>query len=118
MKALVAQELNGPSGLLYTDVDEPAGGPDSVVVDVRAAGVCFPDLLLISGQYQLKLDPPFIPGTEVAGVVRSAPEGDRSEATCTATISARRGPHRAGGSCRWQGVRQSRSGASASAAIL
>ena len=75
MKALVAQELSGPSGLVYTDVDEPAGGPDSVLVDVRAAGVCFPDLLLISGQYQLKLDPPFIPGTEVAGVVCSAPEG-------------------------------------------
>ena len=75
MKALVAEELSGPSGLVYTDVDEPAGGPDSVLVDVRAAGVCFPDLLLISGQYQLRLDPPFIPGTEVAGVVRSAPEG-------------------------------------------
>ncbi len=75
MKALVAQELTGPPGLLYTDVDEPAGGPDAVVVDVRAAGVCFPDLLLISGQYQLKLDPPFIPGREVAGVVRRAPEG-------------------------------------------
>ena len=44
-------------------------------MDVRAAGVCFPDLLLIGGQYQLKVDPPFIPGTEVAGVVRSAPEG-------------------------------------------
>lgn len=75
MKALVAQELTGPAGLVYTDVPDPVGGPDSVVVDVRAAGVCFPDLLLISGQYQLKLEPPFIPGTEVAGVVRSAPEG-------------------------------------------
>ena len=75
MKALVARELSGPPGLDYTDVDEPAGGPDSVLVDVRAAGVCFPDLLLISGQYQLKLDPPFIPGTEVAGVVRAAPRG-------------------------------------------
>ena len=75
MKALVAQELTGPSGLLYAHVDDPAGGPDSVVVDVRAAGVCFPDLLLISGQYQLRLEPAFIPGTEVAGVVRSAPPG-------------------------------------------
>ena len=44
-----------------------------VVVDVGAAGVSFPDLLLIKGEYQLKLDPPFVPGTEVAGVVRSAP---------------------------------------------
>ena len=36
-------------------------------------GVSFPDLLLVKGEYQLKLDPPFVPGTEVAGVVRSAP---------------------------------------------
>lgn len=44
-----------------------------VVIDVGAAGVSFPDLLLIKGEYQLKLDPPFVPGTEVAGLVRSAP---------------------------------------------
>lgn len=75
MKALVAQELSGPSGLAYTDVGEPAAGPDAVLVDVRAAGVCFPDLLLIGGKYQLRIDPPFIPGTEVAGVVRAAPDG-------------------------------------------
>ncbi|MGH3644025.1 MAG: NADPH:quinone oxidoreductase family protein [Mycobacterium sp.] len=75
MKALVAQELSGPSGLVYTDVPdigEPAA-PGMVVVDVGAAGVSFPDLLLIRGEYQLKLDPPFVPGTEIAGVVRSAP---------------------------------------------
>ncbi len=50
-----------------------AGSDGMVVVDVGAAGVSFPDLLLIKGEYQLKLDPPFVPGTEVAGVVRSAP---------------------------------------------
>ncbi len=75
MKALVAQELSGPAGLTYTDVGDLVGGPDVVIVEVRAAGVCFPDLLLISGQYQLKLTTPFIPGSEVAGVVRSAPPG-------------------------------------------
>lgn len=75
MKAVVAQKLSGPDGLAYTDVDEPVAAADTVVVDVGAAGVCFPDLLLIRGEYQLKLDPPFVPGTEVAGVVRSAPEG-------------------------------------------
>ena len=76
MKALVAQELSGPSGLAYTDMDDPADVADenAVIVDVGAAGVCFPDLLLLRGEYQLRLEPPFIPGMEVAGVVRSAPE--------------------------------------------
>ena len=59
MKALVARELSGPAGLDYTDVDD-VGGDDVVVVDVGAAGVSFPDLLLIKGEYQLKLDPPFV----------------------------------------------------------
>ncbi|CAA0124623.1 Alcohol dehydrogenase [Mycolicibacterium vanbaalenii] len=73
MKALVAQELSGPAGLNYVDVDRPADDPEKVVIDVGAAGVCFPDLLLLRGEYQLRLEPPFIPGMEVAGVVRSAP---------------------------------------------
>ncbi len=72
MKALVARELSGPSGLTYTDVDE-VGGDDAVVVDIGAAGVSFPDLLLLRGEYQLRLEPPFVPGMEVAGVVQSAP---------------------------------------------
>jgi NADPH2:quinone reductase len=86
MKACVVQELSGPSGLVYTDVEDVSGGNDTVVIDVRAAGVCFPDLLLSKGEYQLKLPPPFIPGMEAAGVVRSAPEesefkaGDRVSA--------------------------------------
>ncbi|GAS99791.1 quinone oxidoreductase [Mycolicibacterium canariasense] len=72
MKALVAQALTGTDGLAYTDVDDPVPG-DAVIVDVGAAGVCFPDLLLLRGEYQLRLEPPFIPGMEVAGTVRSAP---------------------------------------------
>ncbi|AHC23401.1 MULTISPECIES: NADPH:quinone oxidoreductase family protein [Mycobacteriaceae] len=73
MKALVAQELTGPAGLVYTDVDDPAPGGDAVIVDVGASGVCFPDLLLTRGEYQLRLEAPFTPGLEVAGTVRSAP---------------------------------------------
>jgi NADPH2:quinone reductase len=73
VKALVARELSGPAGLDYTDVDEAVGNDDAVVVDVGAAGVSFPDLLLLRGEYQLRLDPPFIPGMEVAGVVSAAP---------------------------------------------
>ena len=62
-----------------------------VVIDVGAAGVSFPDLLLMSGEYQLKLDPPFVPGTEVAGVVRSAPRlGFRAGPTGYGADHARR----------------------------
>lgn len=75
MKACVVQELSGPEGLLYTDAAEPEGAGDSVLIEVRAAGVCYPDLLLTKGEYQLKLPPPFIPGMEAAGVVISAPAG-------------------------------------------
>jgi NADPH:quinone reductase len=74
MKALVAQALTGTDGLAYIDVDDPVS-PDTVIIDVGAAGVCFPDLLLLRGEYQLRLDPPFTPGMEVAGTVRSAPAG-------------------------------------------
>jgi NADPH2:quinone reductase len=86
MKACVVQELSGPSGLVYTDVDDITGNDATIIVDVRAAGVCFPDLLLSKGEYQLKLPPPFIPGMEAAGVVHWAPEdseykvGDRVSA--------------------------------------
>ncbi|MDG4667401.1 NADPH:quinone oxidoreductase family protein [Mycobacterium sp. 236(2023)] len=75
MKALVAQELSGPSGLAYTDVEDPAASDAAVVIDVGAAGVCFPDLLMLRGEYQMKMPPPFIPGVEVAGTVTSAPDG-------------------------------------------
>jgi NADPH2:quinone reductase len=79
MKACVVQELSGPSGLVYTDVDDVIGNDDTIIVDVRAAGVCFPDLLLSKGEYQLKLPPPFIPGMEAAGVVHWAPEESEFE---------------------------------------
>ncbi|MCV7172843.1 NADPH:quinone oxidoreductase family protein [Mycobacterium manitobense] len=85
MKALVAQSLTGPAGLEYTDVDD-VRNTDAVVIDVGAAGVNFPDLLMLRGEYQLKLDPPFIPGVEVAGTVRSVPED--SEFTVGQRVSA------------------------------
>jgi NADPH:quinone reductase len=76
VKAVVAEELSGPSGLVYKDVDDiPDEVDGAVVVDIRAVGVTYPDLLVIRGEYQMKAPPGFIPGSEVAGVVVSAPEG-------------------------------------------
>jgi NADPH:quinone reductase len=46
MKACVVQELSGPSGIVYTGIDDVTGEGGNVLIDVRAAGVCFPDLLL------------------------------------------------------------------------
>jgi NADPH2:quinone reductase len=97
MKAIQIVDLTGPdSALELVDLPEPESthmlsgpSPDSaVVVDVHCAGVAFPELLQTRGQYQIKPPLPFVPGSEVAGVVRSAPAdatiqaGDRVAAFC------------------------------------
>lgn len=74
MRAVRVSELSGPAAVEIAEVEEPAAD-GQVLVDVKAAGVAFPDLLLSRGQYQLKPDPPFSLGTEAAGIVREAPEG-------------------------------------------
>ncbi len=73
MRAIQVTRLDGPDAVELADVDEPTG--DGVVVDVHAAGAAFPDALLTRGLYQYRPDPPFVLGAEIAGVVRSAPEG-------------------------------------------
>jgi NADPH2:quinone reductase len=73
MRAAQVTSLDGPGAVTVREVDEPSGG--HVVIDVEYAGVTFPDVLLTRGEYQIKPLPPFIPGSEVSGVVRSAPEG-------------------------------------------
>ena len=71
MRAARVMRLEGPDAIEVSEIDEPSG--DGVVVDVHAAGVAFPDALLSRGLYQYKLEPPFVVGAEIAGVVRSAP---------------------------------------------
>jgi NADPH:quinone reductase len=73
MRAAQVTRLDGPDGIELTEIDEPTG--DGVVVDVHAAGAAFPDALLTRGLYQYKPNPPFVLGAEIAGVVRSAPDG-------------------------------------------
>src|SRR5688572_27727722 len=75
MRALQVTRLDGPVALEVNDVPEPTPGDDEVLVDVRAVGVSFPDLLLSRGEYQMKPDPPFQLGVDFAGVVRTAPAG-------------------------------------------
>jgi len=85
MKAIQIVDLTGPdSALRLVDLPEPEpthmlGGAEfdsGVVIDVHCAGVAFPELLQTRGEYQIKPPVPFVPGSEVAGVVRSAPPAD------------------------------------------
>src|SRR6201995_2833334 len=94
MKAIQIVEETGPdSALRFVELDEPEASHmltpgEGVIVDVHAAGVSFPEVLQTRGMYQMKPPLPFIPGSEVAGIVRSAPDGadvepgDRVAAFC------------------------------------
>ncbi len=69
MKAVLCQAYGPPEALVVGDVPEPAAGPGEVVLSVKAAGVNFPDVLIIENKYQTKPPLPFSPGCEAAGVV-------------------------------------------------
>jgi NADPH2:quinone reductase len=75
MKAVLCKELGPPEKLVVEQVPSLRPGKGQVVVNVKAAGVNFPDTLIIQGKYQFKPEPPFSPGGEVAGVVKEIGEG-------------------------------------------
>ena len=74
MRAAQVTTLTGPAGVELTDVAEPERKADQVAIEVHAVGVSFPDLLLSRGLYQLRPEPPFTLGVDIAGVVVDAPE--------------------------------------------
>ncbi len=69
MQQVVCTEWGPPEGLVVTETERPLAGPGEVVVQVAAAGVNFVDALFVAGTYQVKVPPPFIPGSELAGTV-------------------------------------------------
>lgn len=75
MKAVLCKEWGLPETLVVEDVPSPVAGPGEVLVEVHAAGVNFPDTLIIQKKYQYQPDLPFSPGGEVAGVVKAVGEG-------------------------------------------
>lgn len=75
MKALVCEKYGPPESLVIRDLPDPVPGAGEVLVDIKAAGINFPDVLLIAGTYQVKVPPPFVPGNEAAGIVESVGEG-------------------------------------------
>ena len=97
MRAVICRELTGVGGLEYVDNwPEPQAGPGEVLVDVKAAALNFPDLLMIQGLYQERPPLPFVVGTEMAGVVAAVGEGvghvavgDRVVAACGRALAER-----------------------------
>ena len=75
MKAIVCDAFGPIDDLQYKDVADPVAEPGHVVVNVEAAGVNFPDGLLVQGLYQMQPDFPFVPGNEVAGTIVELGEG-------------------------------------------
>ena len=75
MKAVLCKAFGPPESLAIEEVDPLKPGKGQVVISVKACGVNFPDTLIIQGKYQSKPPFPFIPGSEVAGIVKELGEG-------------------------------------------
>ncbi|MBV8261872.1 MAG: NADPH:quinone oxidoreductase family protein [Paraburkholderia sp.] len=75
MRAIRCNQYGPPDSLTLEDLPDLVPGAGQVVIDVKAAAVNFPDVLIIENKYQMKPPLPFTPGAEIAGVVRAAGEG-------------------------------------------
>ncbi len=75
MKAVVCKQWGLPDTLVVEDVPAREPGPDEVRIRIRAAGVNFPDVLIVQKKYQIQPELPFTPGTEVSGDVISVGPG-------------------------------------------
>ncbi|WP_431017089.1 NADPH:quinone oxidoreductase family protein [Bradyrhizobium pachyrhizi] len=69
MRAVIGHRFGGIDDLVYDDTTSPAIEPGTIRVSVRAAGVSFANLLFIAGKHQNRPSIPFVPGTEIGGVV-------------------------------------------------
>ncbi|MEO8549020.1 MAG: NADPH:quinone oxidoreductase family protein [Kofleriaceae bacterium] len=75
MRAVRVHELTGPGALRVDEVPSPKPAGGQILIDVKAAGVNFPDILITQGKYQFKPTPPFSPGGEAAGIVSEVGPG-------------------------------------------
>ena len=69
MNAIVCEKYGPPSSLVYKDIEIKAPGPKEVQIKIHACSLNFPDTLIIQGKYQFKPELPFIPGSDIAGVI-------------------------------------------------
>lgn len=89
MKAVLSKISGGPEILVIDDIPVPTHGKGEVIIDVKAVGINFPDVLIIEDKYQYKPQRPFSPGGEVSGTIAAIGEdvsglqiGDRVLAYC------------------------------------
>ena len=75
MKAFLCKEFGPIESHKVEEIEEPVAGPGEVVVDIKATGISFPDVLIVQGLYQFKPPFPFSPGSEISGVIESVGEG-------------------------------------------
>ena len=75
MHAWLCKTPTGVEDLVWTDLPTPTPGKGEVLVQIRAASLNFPDLLIVQNKYQFKPPLPFVPGAEYAGVVQAVGEG-------------------------------------------
>src|SRR4051812_39159036 len=75
MKAILCKSWGLPETLVVEDLPDVSPSAGQVVINVQAAGVNFPDVLIVQGKYQFRPELPFTPGSELAGVIRAVGEG-------------------------------------------
>ncbi len=75
MRSYRVWEHGSPSSMRIDTLDDLVPGPGEMVVDVKAAGINFPDVLVVSGKYQILPPRPFTPGKDLAGIVRTVGDG-------------------------------------------
>lgn len=75
MRAIICKKFGPVSDLVWEEVADPIAGKGEVVIDIKAAGLNYPDNLIVQGLYQFQPERPFSPGHEGAGIVSSVGEG-------------------------------------------
>ena len=75
MKSLICNQFGPLSDVVLEQKPTPEPGKGEILIDIKASGINFPDLLMIKGDYQFKPEVPFVPGAELAGVVSALGDG-------------------------------------------
>ena len=75
MHAWLCENPIGVEALTWKELPDPTPAADEVLIEIKAASLNFPDLLIVQNKYQMKPALPFVPGSEYAGVVQAVGEG-------------------------------------------